>query len=498
MKTPLVDIHWLSRTRTILKVYGAISVRLPLTEKCNTPRLIEELAINGDWQVITAKIEENENRTELFTQIESNKDVRILWVFENIIKVLENPDEIGSRELEQSIIDAVVGIKNCNSAILFLDYCETSLPRSISPLIPKQEIDLPSRKIIELILAEFDIVDAGITTIVGGLGAEEIRTGVRLAYTSNDRSLEATKKSLLAYKIRQLKEMGLGFIAEPDVPDFGGLDLLRGELQKVKMNFSPAAREYGLPLPRGWLLVGPPGTGKTHTAKCVAVELNMPLISVGIDTIKSGGADLFKALLARVEAAEPCVVYFDELDKFISEDVDPQIFGLFLTWLQEKRSTTFTIATANRIGKLPPELTRMGRIDKTYWVGFPSEGERFEIIKLYAVKFDDRYSSEFGALTIEEWVSLLADTDGFTGAELKSLVDKAAEAEFIEHFNDPIKQPLRLNLVNLLAARKIITPLKEKNPAGILEIEKQAKKISEPASSPDKSIFKLERIDMYG
>jgi hypothetical protein len=65
-------------------------------------------------------------------------------------------------------------------------------------------------------------------------------------------------------------------------------------------------------------------------------------------------------------------------------------------------------------------------------------------------------------------------------------------------FKDPIKQPLRLNLANLLAARKIITPLKEKNPAGILEIEKQAKKISERASSPDKSIFKLERIDMYG
>ncbi|NER32417.1 MAG: AAA family ATPase, partial [Symploca sp. SIO1C4] len=296
--------------------------------------------------------------------------------------------------------------------------------------------------------------------------------------------------ALLDYKIRRLQGLGLDFIPKPDVSDFGGLNRLRQGIEGVRADFSPEARAHNIPLPKGWLLVGPPGTGKTFAAQVCALRLGFPIISVGVDAIVAGGAAYLKRLLRRIEACAPVVCYFDEFDKFFmansatgEDNKSKQVLGVLLTWLQEKRTPTFVIATLNRLDALPPELTRAGRFDKIYYVGFPQAIERKEIFQIHASRFDPRYLSGDGPLTESEWKILLGKTVNCTGAEIRSIVESAARKLF--HLGLPIV----IALPELLEQREAMIPLYARDTERVLAMENRAKYISEPASIPDKSVF---------
>jgi SpoVK/Ycf46/Vps4 family AAA+-type ATPase len=149
--------------------------------------------------------------------------------------------------------------------------------------------------------------------------------------------------------------------------------------------------------------------------------------------IKSNGKVMSRK---RIEAASPCVCYFDEFDKFFmanntsSEDSETkQILGVLLTWLQEKQSPTFVIATLNRLDALPPELTRAGRFDKIFYVGFPQAIERKQIFQLHGSKYDQRYKDD-SALNYQQWQVLLGKTQNCTGAEIRAIVETAVKKCF--------------------------------------------------------------------
>ncbi len=370
------------------------------------------------------------------------------------------------------------------------------LPDYLRPLIPSINWSLPGLSEIESILAqELNITESDLALSISGLSWEEIRLGVRLL----DRD-QPLKSQLIKFKQQQLRALGLEFLPSPNLPTFGGLERIKQAIAHVALDYSPNARELKIPFPKGWLLAGPPGTGKTFTAKVCAAKLGFPLISVGVDVVKSKGSHYLKQLLERIEMASPAVCYFDEFDKFFDPDAaltgggqTKEVLGVLLTWLQEKQSQTFVIATLNRLDALPPELTRAGRFDRLFYVGFPSASERKEILQLHAAQYDARYGVGNGPLSERDWRILLNKTRKFTGAELQDIVTTAVKQQYYGG-----NRTIELTLDNFLAARAQKTSLFERDTERVLAMENRARYVCEPASEEDTSVFAPAKMNLWG
>ncbi len=303
---------------------------------------------------------------------------------------------------------------------------------------------------------------------------------------------------IVSYKKERLKDSGLEFMPPPDVKDFGGLDRLKAAIDRVAKDFSPQARDFNLPIPKGWLLVGPPGTGKTFSAKVCASKLGFPLISIGVDSVIAGGAAYLKQILLRIDAVGGAIAYFDEFDKFFADLKDSrtkEVLGVLLTWLAEKTSKTFVMATLNRFDNLPAELTRAGRFDRIWYVDFPHDTERYHIFTIHLSSFDSRYSYDGvqvkSPLSDNEWQILLKETLNFTGAEIRALVQDAARDCFYAGRQ-------QINLDDLLKVRSQMTSLFARDPESICAMANRAKKYATPANSPDQGLFAAAPQDFWG
>ena len=220
-----------------------------------------------------------------------------------------------------------------------------------------------------------------------------------------------------------------------DMSAVGGLGNLKGWLQQRGRAFSDEAKAYGLPSPKGVLIVGIPGTGKSLISKCIGREWNMPVLRMDVGSlfgslVGQSEANMRKALKT-AEAMAPCVLWIDELEKSLggSGDLDggtsSRVFGSFLSWMQEKESPVFVVATANDVSALPPEMLRKGRFDELFFVDLPTKEEREEILKIHINKYK-RDPKDF------DLDALVSVTDGFSGAEIEQVV---VESLFIS-FND--------------------------------------------------------------
>ncbi|MFB2920339.1 MULTISPECIES: AAA family ATPase [Aerosakkonema] len=390
----------------------------------------------------------------------------------------------------------------------------SAIPELWKPLPDLQEIGIHIDSLIQSPLAAGKLRSSNSLVLAAtGLSREEITIGLTLGLkhsqaTGNDET--TVINYLLEYKKERLKRtLDLDFVAQPNVNGFGGLDRLRNMFEQVKNQYTDAARNCGLPLPKGCLLVGPPGTGKSRAVKACAYQLGFPLCILDVGIIVARGVGYLREIIRRLEALAPVVVGFDEFDKlFDTERVSSgeatsnrQILGTLLTWLQEKTSYTYVIATLNRFNSLPPELTREGRFDRRIYVGFPQHIERKEIIQLHAQRFDSRYQHGDGPLTESEWRQLLNLTQNFTPAELEQMVVKAANAVFESQYSAArasLSISIQLSLQDLLAQRGTIFTLFSARTDEVLAMENQAKYICSPASSPDTSMFAPPLVSYWG
>lgn len=160
-----------------------------------------------------------------------------------------------------------------------------------------------------------------------------------------------------------------------------------------------------------------------------------------------------------------------------------QILGTLLTWLQDKQSPVFVVATLNRLDALPPELTRVGRFDEIFYVGFPTAIERKQIVTLHASRFDKRYHCPDSPLSESQWRILLGKTVNCTGAELARMVEKAARKLFHQSL------PIQIGLQELLVEREAMVPLYVRDTDRILAIENRARYVAQPAAKEDTSIY---------
>ncbi|BAZ71020.1 AAA ATPase central domain-containing protein (plasmid) [Fischerella sp. NIES-4106] len=429
-----------------------------------------------------------------------------IFIFENLPSLIKEtlPGYFGiSSRIISQIINAFYELSICELSkyVILMTTDDIELPRSLCDLIPTLSTPLPEHKeiadFIQIFSAKFlgklpgEFEISSLVHAASGLTIEEIRTGCALAFHDcQEINTQILASHLLSYKISRLSAFNLNFIPCPNVPDFGGLDLLKDFIKKAKLDFSQEARDANIPFPKGCLLVGPPGTGKTLAAQLSARELGFPLISIDTGAVAAGGANYLKRLLTRVEACAPAVLYFDEFDKLFtprctSEDNsnNKQILGTLLTWLQDKQSPVFVIATLNRLDALPPELTRVGRFDEIFYVGFPQAIERKEILMLHLARFDQRYSNDGNPLSEKEWRVILNKTVNCTGAELARMVEKAARCQFHQG------REILIGLAELLEQREAMVPLYVRDTDRILAIENRARYFAQPSSSPDHSEY---------
>tara|TARA_B100000925_G_C22010652_1_gene476223 strand:+ start:4443 stop:5939 length:1497 start_codon:yes stop_codon:yes gene_type:complete len=213
-----------------------------------------------------------------------------------------------------------------------------------------------------------------------------------------------------------------------NINQLGGFDNLKKWLQeRGRALFSQKAKNFGLPSPKGILLLGPPGTGKSLTAKIVSNYWKLPLLKLDFGKIFSGlvgsSEENMRMALKTAEGLSPSVLWVDEIEKGLaggksgSSDggTAARVFGSLLTWMQEKNSMVFVIATANDISKLPPELMRKGRFDEIFFLDLPSDEEREEIFKIHLKKVG-RDPSKFDIQLFSKI------SNEFTGAEIEQSV----------------------------------------------------------------------------
>ncbi|MFN5118279.1 MAG: AAA family ATPase [Cyanobacteriota bacterium] len=245
--------------------------------------------------------------------------------------------------------------------------------------------------------------------------------------------------------------------SEATPSDIGGLEALKLWLEQRHRAFSEEARRFGLPLPRGVLLVGPQGTGKSLTAKAIAHSWSMPLLRLDVGRLFAGLVGASEArtreMIQRAEAMAPCVLWIDEIDKGFGFSMGgdgrsdggttQRVLASLLTWMAEKSSAVFVVATANAVDRLPAELLRKGRFDEIFLLELPDAEERRAILDLQL-----RRRRPSHAIPLEV---LVDRTEGFSGAELEQTVIEAMHLAFGEQRD--------IGEADLIAAASQVVPL---------------------------------------
>ena len=287
-----------------------------------------------------------------------------------------------------------------------------------------------------------------------GLTRFEIDRMLDMAMSSNGTLTAEDQKMILQHKKQMVKKSGLlELVDKPDKLDsIGGMNKLKEYLQRKEriINNLSDAKDKGVAVPKGIFIVGMPGCGKSLCAKASAALFNTPLLKMDMGSMMGKYVGESEGNLRRAikiaEAAAPCVLWIDEIEKAFSgvggnNDIMTRMFGYFLSWMQDKTSSVYVIATANNADNLPPELKRKGRFDEIFCVNLPTAEERKAIFEVHLKK------KRKGNLKPSD--KLIKDTDGFNGADIEAVVNEAMEEGFIE------KKDLNMDVLEKIASQTI-------------------------------------------
>jgi len=362
------------------------------------------------------------------------------------------------------------------------------VPAALANDITALDFPLPNDPAIEqcvkFVLDGHPLDEATLPSIVSacrGMTQQQVEDRCALALRKCKTLNSDAARLILHEKAEILRRCGLLKYLDP--PD-GGLDLIGGcdhvkrHIQRDKACLSPEARAFGIDPPRGLLLTGIPGCGKTQISLCTASELGIPLIQFDVGSMMSKWVGETEAnvrtALQQVESMAPCVLQMDEIEKgfgSVGHDGDSgaslRAFGMVLKWLSERTSVVYVIMTANDVSKLPPEFTRKGRIDEIYGIYLPTQPERVDIFRIHlGLKGRDPLNFD---------LETLADaTDGYTGADVKEVVTLGLKLAF--HAGK------ELSTKHLLDAAPEIRPLSLTDPERVAAMTAWLDRHAKPAS----------------
>ncbi|MBQ2758570.1 MAG: AAA family ATPase [Clostridia bacterium] len=372
------------------------------------------------------------------------------------------------------------------------------IPRELENYITIFDIPLPSIheiinvvnefvKTLEIEIDEDTINDLALS--FKGLNEFQIKQILNLAYQDGGFIDKDDTMLILSAKEQLIKKSGLLEIVRfnETIDDIGGLENLKEWLQKKAIVFDnlDKALKFGVDVPKGILIVGMPGCGKSLTAKATASLFQIPLVRLDIGRllgkyVGESENNLRKALQLS-EAISPCVLWIDELEKAFAgvgseggNEVTTRMFGQFLTWMQEKDNTVFIVATANDISKMPPEFMRKGRFDELFFVDLPNAEERRKIFDIH-LKKRKKWNRDI------DTIALIKQSEGFNGADIEAVVKDTIENAFIE-----CRETITTNdlLQTIKETKSISSTLKEK----IKQIKDTIEKIDIKPASMDDSV----------
>ncbi len=326
------------------------------------------------------------------------------------------------------------------------------IPRALEKFITILEMDYLNSAEIEQVILKF-IDENGMEAVGGSLlkemsvafkGLTEFEIGniLALAYADNGKLTKKDLQLVFDQKQQMIKKAGILEMIplKETIEDIGGLENLKKWFKrkaKVYKNMEQAEK-YGVDMPKGVLIAGLPGCGKSLNAKAAANLFGVPLLRLDMGRLmgkyvgESEGN--LRSAIALAEAIAPCVLWIDELEKAFAgiggtgggAEVTTRLFGNFLTWMQEKNSPAYVVATANDITKLPPELLRKGRFDEIFYVGLPDKKERETIFRIHMDKRRAKDSKNV------KYAELVKKTEGFSGADIEGVVKDAIETAFAD------------------------------------------------------------------
>lgn len=278
-----------------------------------------------------------------------------------------------------------------------------------------------------------------LTRVSQGLTLEKIRQTLSKSLAKNNRINENTIDLILREKSQLISQTQ--YLDLPEVnnklSDIGGLKNLKRWLKTRKYAFSEKAELYGLPTPRGLLLAGVQGTGKSLTAKAIAGEWQLPLIRLDTGRLFEGvigeSEKNVTQMIKVVEATAPCILWIDEIDKAFADKTmtndsgtTTRVISRLITWLSEKTTAVFVVATANNIYALPLEIIRKGRFDEIFFVNLPTFKERHEIFKIFLKRIRPSTRHSFNLQLLSQI------SEGFAGAEIEQAIIDAMYNAFHE------------------------------------------------------------------
>lgn len=365
-------------------------------------------------------------------------------------------------QLVRKVRDLVPLLKNahCPKTVVFVSPTVV-LPHELQKDVSVLDFDLPSVDEIGQVLR--DIIAANretgritieltpdgeerLTKAALGLTLQEAENAFARAMVQDGR-LDVSDVEVVLEEKRQIikKTEILEFIrTDSSFEDVGGLENLKRWLAKRNRSWLDAARQYNLPFPKGILITGVPGCGKSLTAKCTSALWQLPLLRLDVGRVFQGlvgsSEENMRMALRTAEAISPSILWIDEIEKGFSGSggagdggTSSRVFGTFLTWMQEKAQPVFVIATANSIDQLPPEFLRKGRFDEVFFVDLPTRSERRQILDLHIHR---RLTSPaaMGDFNLDEGTltQLVELSEGYSGAE----IEQAAVVALFEAFSE--------------------------------------------------------------
>lgn len=419
-----------------------------------------------------------------------------LFVFKDLHPFLDSP------EVVRWLRDAITCFKGTQKTIVLMSPVQ-SIPIELEKDIVVLDFPLPTIAELDEVLTQQTLgamsprlspeIKEKLLKAALGLTHDEAEKVYQKAKVTAGKLTESEVGIILSEKKQLIRRNGiLEFIdVDETIESVGGLEELKRWLKQRSFAFTERARQYGLPQPKGMLILGVPGCGKSLIAKTTSLLWGLPLLRLDMGRVYDGStvgrseANL-RGALKTAESISPAILFIDEMDKAFagnagSADSDggtsSRIFGSFLTWMQEKTSPVFVMATANRVERLPGEFLRKGRFDEIFFVDLPTKEEREDIFRIHLFK----RRSDIERFDIEQLANVC---DGFSGAEI--------EQGIIAAMYEAFAQGREFTQLDIIAACRATMPLSKTMTEQVTALREWARQRARPAAA---SVAEYQRLE---
>jgi SpoVK/Ycf46/Vps4 family AAA+-type ATPase len=423
------------------------------------------------------------------------RDEKVIFIFKDLHPFLDSPEVI------RYLRDAITGFKGTQKTIILMSPTQ-QVPIELEKEVVVLDYPLPTMVELDSVLTQqLGSTQRKVTTeereklvkAALGLTQDEAQKVYRKAKVTAGQLTETEVDIVLSEKKQLIRRNGILEYIEVDetIDSVGGLEELKHWIRQRSDAFTERARDYGLPQPKGMLILGVPGCGKSLIAKTTSRLWGLPLLRLDMGRVYDGSmvgrseANLRNALKT-AESISPGILFIDEMDKAFaggagSSDSDggtsSRIFGSFLTWMQEKNSPVFVMATANRVERLPGEFLRKGRFDEIFFVDLPNQEEREQIFEIHLSK----RRQDIERFDLKQLANVC---DGFSGAE----IEQAIVAAMYEAF----AQGREFTQLDIIAASRATLPLSKTMTEQVTALRDWARQRARPAAA---SVAEYQRLE---